>query len=254
MDNWLNVGIDGQGCWPREESTIKFGGYELLLKPATRKTEQSVHINLVKEKISSEDAMTLINRLLSVLSWCDGGSKGMDIIDGLGWSGNPIPVEIPIRNRMIGSSIAFSFYKEMDKNPKTRLALALYREGLVSDSVPVSFLSFFKIINIFYNDKTIRIKKQKPYNQLVEGLRSLIPHAKCDLAKQRLQELSKVVNDIPKYLYKRRCAIAHSFTDPAIDPDNVMESRDLSKDLWIVSSIADYLIENKLGVSRSILG
>lgn len=253
MDNWFNVGIDGQGCWPREEATIKFGGHELLLKPATRNTEQSVHINLVKEKLSSEDAMTLVNRLLSVISWCDGGSKGMDILDG-GVSGTAIPVEISIRNRMIGSSFVFPFYKEMEKNPKALLALALYREGLVSDSVPLRFLSFFKVLNIFYNDKTIRKKKQKPHNQLIEGLKGLIPHVKCDMAKQRLQELSKQVSDIPVYLYKRRCAIAHSFTNPTVDPDNVTESRDLSKDLWIVSSMVDYLIENKLGVSRSILG
>lgn len=229
MDNWINLGVDGGGCWPKKETTIKFGGHELLLKPATRETEQSVHINLSKG-ISWVDAMTLVSRFLSILSWCDGGNKGMDIIDGLGWSGNPIPVAIPIRTRFIGSSIDFPFYRDIEKDPKACLALAIYREGLVTDSVPLSFLSFFKIINIFYNDKTIVRKKQKPRNDLIEGLRSLLPHIKYDLAQKRMDELKKTVADIPEYLYKRRCAIAHAFTSPAIDPDNVTASRDLSQD------------------------
>ena len=243
MDSWLNLGISGGGCWPAKEETIAFGGRELILKPATRGTEQSVHVNLIKGKISAIDAMTLVNRFLSILSWCDGGNKGMDIIDGVGGSGSAVPVAIPIRTRIIGSSIAFPFYRDIEKNPKAYLALALYRDGLVTDSVPLSFLSFFKIINIFYNDKKI-----------VEGLRSLLSHIRYDLAQERINELKKTVSDIPEYLYKRRCAIAHAFTTPTIDPDNVTESRDLSQDTWIVRAVADHLIEKELGVSRSILG
>lgn len=254
MDNWLNLGISGGGCWPSKEEKITFGGRELLLKPATSKTEQSVHVNLSKGKISEIDAMTLVSRFLSILSWCDGGNKGMDIIDGIGVSGSAIPVAIPIRTRMVGSSIAFPFYRDIEKNPKACMALALYREGLVTDSVSLSFLSFFKIINIFYNDRPIRAKKQKSQNELIEGLRRLLPHIKYDLARKRMHELEKTISDIPEYLYKRRCAIAHAFTNPAIDPDNVIESRDLSQDTWIIRAVADYLIEKKLGVSRSILG
>lgn len=254
MDHWLNLGISGGGCWPRQEEKIPFDSHELLLKPATKETEQSVHINLIKERISDIDAMTLVSRFLSILSWCDGGNKGMDIMDGVGGSGSAVPVAIPIRTRIIGSSVAFPFYRNIEKDPKACLALALYREGLVTDSVPLSFLSFFKIINIFYNDKTVRTKKQESRNELIEGLRSLFSHIKCDLAKKRIDELKKSIVDVPEYLYKRRCAIAHAFTAPAIDPDNVTVSRDLSQDIWIIRAVADYLIEKELGVSRSILG
>jgi len=253
MDNWLNLGINGGGCWPKIETKITFGGHELLLKPATGVTEQSAHVNLNK-KISWVDAMTLVSRFLSILSWCDGGNKGMDIMDGIGVAGSAVPVAIPIRTRMIGSSIAFPFYRDIEKDPKACLALALYREGLVADSIALSFLSFFKVINIFYNDKTTRIKKQKSQNELIEGLRSLLPHVKDNPAKQRLLELQKKVDDIPKYLYKRRCAIAHAFIAPAIDPDNVTILRDLSQDTWIIRAVVDYLIEKKMGISRVITG
>ncbi len=242
MDNWLNLGVDGGCCWPRQEEKIAFGGHELLLKPATIKTEQSIHVNLAKERISSIDAMTLVNRFLSILSWCDCGNKGMNILYGFGVSGSAVPVAISIRTRIVGSSIAFPFYRDIEKKPKACLALALYREGLNIDSVPLSFLSFFKIINIFYNDKAI-----------IKGLENLLPYIQDDRAQKRLQELKKTVNDIPTYLYKCRCATAHAFTNPTTDPDNVTESRDLSQDLWIIRSVADYLIEKKLSVSRSIL-
>ena len=118
----------------------------------------------------------------------------------------------------------------------------------------MSFLSFFKIINIFYDDRTIYKKKVKPKNELIEGLRSLLSYIKDDLAQKRINELKKTVSDIPKYLYKRRCAIAHAFTAPSIDPDNVSVSRDLSQDTWIIRAVADHLVEKELGISRSILG
>ena len=118
--------------------------------------------------------------------------------------------------------------------------------------MPQSFLSFFKIINIFYDDKTISQKRKKPQNQLIEGLRDLLPCIADNLAKKRIKELQKSERDIPAYLYKRRCSIAHAFIDPVIGPDNVIESRDIFKDVWIIRGVADYLIENRLGVLRSI--
>lgn len=69
MDRWLNIGVLGGACWPTKESKIRFGGQELILKPATKNTEQSIHINL--KNISDIEAMTLINRFLSILAWCD---------------------------------------------------------------------------------------------------------------------------------------------------------------------------------------
>ena len=46
MANRLNVGVRGHAIWPRKDTVVKFGGSELLLKPATKTTEQSVHIDL----------------------------------------------------------------------------------------------------------------------------------------------------------------------------------------------------------------
>jgi len=244
MDSWLNIGVLGGACWPTKEQKINFHGQELLLKPATKDTEQSIHINL--KGISDLEAMTLINRFLSILSWCD--DQGM-VNDG-GWSGNPVPVAVPKKSRTVGSSIAFPFNRDIESSSKAKLSLALYREALSIYSIPFSFLSYFKILNVFWKDKYINGK-----NELVEGIRDMLPRLEDDLAIRRLDEINKTKNDVPKYLYESgRCAIAHAHTDPIVDPDDSMDLRRLSEDIWIVKALAEYLIEKELKVSRSILG
>lgn len=244
MDCWLNVGIKGSAIWPTEETKVKFGGHELLLKPATRETEQSIHINL--KGISDIDALTLINRFLSVLSWCD--DQPME--NRYGWSGSPVPVAIPKETRISGSSIAFPFYRDIEPSEKTRLALALFREARTVNSTPFEFLSYFKILNIFWKDKY-----SNGQNAIIEGIRSLIPNLTDDLAIQRLKTLHASESNVPKYLYESgRCAIAHAFADPIVDPDDVSDLRRLSQDLHIIKTIAEHLISAELGVSRSIAG
>src|SRR5215831_20681594 len=112
MDCWLNIRVKGSACWPTEETKINFSGHDLILKPATKDTEQSVHINLRSMlgygPMDIVDAMTLINRFLSILSWCD--DQGIE--NRGGWAGNPKPVTVPREGRVVGSSIAFPFYRE----------------------------------------------------------------------------------------------------------------------------------------------
>ena len=102
MDKWLNVAVKGHATWPTKETKVTFGGYELLLKPATNDTEQSVHINL--KGISEQEALTLINRFLSILSWCD--DTPMENL--YGFSGSVVPVII---SRNIGRAFGSVFVK-----------------------------------------------------------------------------------------------------------------------------------------------
>ena len=205
MDRWLNVGVKGSAVWPTEETTVEFGGHKLVLKPATRETEQSVHINL--RGISDADALTLINRFLSVLSWCD--DQPME--NRYGWSGNPVPMAVSRESRLVGSSIAFPFYRRLEPDAKTRLALALFREARTVNSTPFGFLSYFKILNIFWKDKFETINGQRQ-NPMIEGIRATLPKLKDELAVSRLRALDTIEPDVPKYLYESgRCAIAHAY-------------------------------------------
>lgn len=248
MDRWLNVGVKGRAAWPTEETTVEFGGHRLVLKPATRETDQSVHINL--RGISDVDALTLINRFLSTLSWCD--DQSME--NRYGWSGTPVPVVVPKESRAVGSSIAFPFYRNLEPDEKARLALALFREGRTVNSKPFAFLSYFKILNIFWNDKFVTVNGQRK-NPIIEGIKAALPELRDELALARIQSLAGTEPDVPRYLYESgRCAIAHAYADPIVDPDDVPDLRRLSEDLHIIKAIAEHLIESKLRVSRSIMG
>ncbi len=168
MDRWLNIGVEGCATWPKNETNVSFGGRELILRPATSETEQSIHINLVG--ITDVEALTLANRFLSILSWCDG--QGMKNL--YGWSGNPVPVSVPRKTRMTGSSFIFPFSRDMESDPKVALALALYREGRSIDSTPFEFLSYFKILNIFWKDK-FELTNGARINPLIEGIKTTLP-------------------------------------------------------------------------------
>jgi hypothetical protein len=216
------------------------------LKPLTKTTEASVHINL--KGITEIEALTLINRFLSILSWCD----DVPMENLYGWSGSPKPVAIPRdTSRTCGTCIGdYPFYRELEKDSKVILALALYREALTVNSVPFSFLSYFKILNIFWKDRY-----EKGSNELIEGIRMLLPKLNDNEAADRIKQLTGSQSDIPNYLYESgRCAIAHAYSVPLVDPDDVADLRRLSQDIRVIKAIAEKLIESKLKVSRDILG
>jgi len=242
MKRYLNVGVDGCASWPSKETSISFGGHELILKPATKDSEQSVHIDL--KGLSNVEALTLINRFLSILSWCD--NQGMENL--YGWSGNPVPVPVPKRSRFLGSSIAFPFYRDQEEEPKAKLALALYREGLTVNSVPFQFLSFFKILNIFWIDKF-----KNGENEIIEGIRKYLEKIIDSTGTKRIEKIKQLEPDVAKYLYESgRCAIAHAYSEPIVYPDDVQHLRRLSEDINIIKSIAEKLIVTKLNISRTI--
>jgi hypothetical protein len=245
-DCYLNVGVRGGAMWPTGERTIRFGGYQLILRPSTADSEQSIHVNL--REISMVDALTLINRFLSILSWCD--DQPMENL--YGWSGNPVPVSVPRECRAVSCSSDFPFYRNPETNGKASLALALFREARTVNSTPFEFLSYFKILNIFWKDRTELVEGQRR-NPIVEGIRVTILVVKDERALSRLGVLRGTEPDVAKYLYESgRCAVAHAQAEPIVDPDDVSDLRRLSEDVHIVKAIAEYLIEMELRVSRSI--
>jgi hypothetical protein len=131
---------------------------------------------------------------------------------------------------------------------KAKLAVALYRDARSLDSVPFQFLSYFKILNIFWNDK-----KRKRKNELVEGLRASLLNLTEEDCIKRIKEIESREGDVADYLYiSGRCAVAHAFADPIVDPDVVTDLHRLSKDLWLMQKLAAYLIEKNFGIEQSI--
>ena len=241
---WLNCGVTTQAIWPKEKKEVKYGSHTFVLMPLTKEHSASVHIELIG--ISNTEGLTLINRFLSALGWkCD-----QPAINHYGWSGNPNPVPVPKHRIPYGYSPSDVFpdeiYEITDK--KVKLAVALFREAKSLDSVPFQFLSYFKILNIFWNDKTRNGK-----NELVEGLRASLANLTDKDCVQRIKKIVEKQGDPAGYLYKSgRCAVAHAFADPIVDPDDVSDLHRLSEDLWLMQKLTTYLIEKNYGIKQSI--
>jgi hypothetical protein len=242
--SWLNCGVTTQTIWPKKQKEVKYGNYTFILMPLTKEHSASVHIEL--KGISDVEGMTLINRFLSALGWkCDEPA-----INHYGWSGNPNPVPVPRYRIPYGYSPSEVFPNEIHEitDKKAKLSVALYREARSLDSVPFKFLSYFKILNIFWNDKTKNGK-----NELLDGLRfSLLELTEKDCIK-RIKEIENKKGDVANYLYKSgRCAVAHAFADPIVDPDDITDLHRLSEDLWLMQNLTAHLIQKYFGLEQSI--
>lgn len=241
---WLNCGVTTQVVWPKEKQEVKYGNHTFMLMPLTKDHSASIHIKL--KGIDNIEGMTLINRFLSALGW----KNDQPAINHYGWSGNPIPVPVPRYRIPLGYSPCDCFPSEIFEitNKKAKLAVALFREGRSLDNVPFKFLSYFKILNIFWQDKRIN-----GTHELSVGLRESLPYLTDKECIKRIKDIESKHGDPADYLYKSgRCAIAHAFADPIVDPDDVSDLRRLSKDLWLMRKLAAYLIEKNYGIKQSI--
>jgi hypothetical protein len=92
-------------------------------------------------------------------------------------------------------------------------------------------------------------------NPIVEGIRATLPKLTDELALSRLDALRAAGHDVANYLYDSgRCAVAHAYSDPIVDPDDVSDLRRLTEDLRVVKAIAEHLLRVEMKISRSILG
>jgi hypothetical protein len=106
------------------------------------------------------------------------------------------------------------------------------------NSIPYKFLGFFKIINILYKNGP----DQKAW------IKATLPSLTESHLQKRLQALSNEP-DVAAYLFESgRCAVAHAYSDPLIDPDDLTHLRRLSADLDVVQALAEHLIKHELNV------
>ena len=242
---WLSVRISGNVMWPKKKTTVSFAGHDLVLYPPTPDTDPSLHISL--NKLSAKQGMTLINRFLSFLAWCD--DAAVENLGGISGHLNPRPIPRQEGNQLWYTDM-FPPSVKLYEDERALRALALFREARSVNSIPFCLLSYFKILNIVWNDKKIKGK-----NEIVEGIRDTLPRILDSEAKDRIERLrQKGERDIAAYLYESgRCAVAHAYKDPIADPDDIEDLHKLSEDTWIIKAIAEYLIENNLMISHTFL-
>ena len=215
---FMNLRVDAQVAWPKEPTRIKFGGHHLVLFPKTEDQSHSVSIDLAHEKISADEARSLINRMLSVMSWCENQPSSLHE----GWSGNPIPVPVPRLNKAFSTMMTWTFERNDPRNEELRRCLAYYRDGLNAASVGLvshAVLSFYRVFEVKYNESS----EAKPW------IAKTYPKVRSQLSDEALkvfeQEAQSDGSTIENYIWKRcRVATAHAAKKTPSDPDGTRRS------------------------------
>lgn len=239
---YLNVGVDNQVTWPKVETLVSFDKYQLVLFPKTKDHVQSVHIDLNVNRLSVREAQTVINRFLSILSWCD----DQYAVAEEGASGSPFPVALNKRNLAFTTTHHWIFDRRIPTDTNVKRALAIYRDGRNAEQnslVSYAVLNYFKIIEIRYKGKE-KLKKwiansfdtvaaAHPYEDAFKAIRA-----------------KSGTGGLQKYLYEEcRNAVAHAGLNQNSDPDETDELHRLHEVATVMRILARHVILNEMGVS-----
>jgi hypothetical protein len=224
--------VAGQCGWPDREREVTFDGHRLILLPRTRDKSASIHIEMTG--LAELEAMTIINRFCSLVSWTYKDSLATYDWGFISPSLQAIDKPNPATTVNPGFLPAWA-----GLTPRQQLAVALYREACSSDSLPYEFLGYFKILNVLYATGPKQCR----------WIEAVLPKLTDRLALEQLAVLRKKVTGIPTYLYESgRCAVAHANTSPVVDPDDLSDLRRLSEALQVMRALAEYCISNELHV------
>ena len=234
--NWVVIGVETGVFWPTKETTVEFEGQQITLRPETKELAPTVIMQC--KRLTMDEGLHLLRRFLSSLSWVHGAP-----IREIGSTGGSHPFGIGkgAGARLINPNFQAD-YLPAPKDSKAKLALALYREALSVNSVAYQFLGFAKVLNILHEKGKEQIAWINKNVDLTSDHR----------AKERLVELRKQGLDIGDYLYTSgRCAIAHAYATPVVDPEDPEENRRLYRDLPLIQALAEDLIERELGIKSA---
>lgn len=239
---FLNVGVENQVTWPKEAAAIKFDRYTFILLPKTKDHVQSIHVDLVGNKINQREARTAINRFLSVMSWCDDNFA----IAGFGWSGTPVPVAVPKKNLAFTMASNYIFDRKIPSSEKAQRALALYREAInarFGGMISFAVLNFYKIIELKYPGKTPKKWFRDNFGFL---------EAAKNVPADSLKEFNKLRGSTSpeEYLYTScRIAVAHASEKSKSDPDDADEVIRLHTAARVLQALAKIFIEKEFAIS-----
>ena len=244
--HFLNLLVEAQVTWPKEPTRIEFGGHHLVLFPKTKNNSHSVSIDLTHERITADDARSLINRLLSVMSWCDDQPASLHE----GCSGSPVPVPVPRRNLPFMTAHEWHFYRTPPDDARLQRCLAFYRDGLNALSVGLAshaVLSFFRVIETKYRNGKRELISW--INSIFEEIQLIIPQ---DFRTYELDRQSSGL-DHGEYIYKCRVATAHAAHDAPSDPDTTEETRRLLNAAQVIQQLARHFMKLEFTFSDSYL-
>lgn len=241
---FLNLSVDTQTIWPEKPLRIQFSGHHFVLFPKTKELSHSISIDLVNERLSIDDARTLLNRFLSLLSWCSDAYAAL----GYGWSGNPVPVPVSRFDQVSSTVPYWVFDRSLPEDTELLQRLAYYREGLNAHQaglVTFEVLSFFKVF-----EKRLASKRGSP-NLTKRWIKDVFEIVSASLDSEVLSRFDADRNgkDVEKYIVENcRVAVAHASEKFPFDADASVEIHRLYSAAAIIRALAKYHLrtEHKL--------
>lgn len=243
---FLHIGVDNQVTWPSKPTPVKFDKYRLVLLPKTAEHVQSVHIDLTKNRVTMEQAETIINRFLSVLTWC---CDQYAVVEH-GWAGNPLPAPVSRKNLAFTTASQWFFDRKIPETAEEQRALALYREARNAEQnavISYAVLNYYKVIELRHTGK----------NDVKNWFRDNWDAVKAGSNSDDFTRfLEKCGAEKPhEYIYKAcRIATAHAGKHSQSDPDDVLEQQRLHIAARVLRIFARHFIKEELGISDSYFG
>ncbi len=241
---FLNLGVDTNVTWPMEPTRIEFGGHQFVLFPKTKEHSYSISIDLHGERITEEDAISLFNRFLSLLSWCD----DQHAILREGWSGNPVPVPVPRRDLGIMTMSTWIFCQTMPSDGGLLNSLSYYREGLNAAETGIpsqEILSFFKAFEEGRASEAVR-----------RWIEEVFVEACVNVPSNYMQQFhsERCEKAIGPFVFENyRVASAHASRKFPSDADKYSEARRLHVGAQIMRALARHFIRTKFHLSDSYM-
>ncbi|CAN7337058.1 methylamine utilization protein MauJ [Rhizobium sp. LjRoot258] len=244
---FMNLPVDTAVAWPKEPTLVTFAGHQFVLFPRTKDNSHSISIDLTNQRLSHVEARTLLNRFLSILSWC----QDQHAILGDGWSGNPVPV--PVRRYDKGGTIAgqWVFDRSLPENKEILQRLAYYREGLNAHEaglVSYEVLSFFKVF-----EQRVKGDGKAP-NPTKIWIRDNFDAVATKLSPDALKRFEEARGGKPghKYIFDNcRVATAHASEKFPSDADASLEIRRLYSAAEVIHALARHYLKTEFHLSDS---
>jgi len=175
-----------------------------------------------------------LNRLLSLIAWVHQAPIVKE--DGVGGPRRAVPhIWAPRSNFGLLVEPRYLLAPSDNYSADRWLALALYKEGLNSKSVFYSLFSFWKMIEVAIVNKDVRWG----------WINSMAPLLM--IARDRITKIASEHDNVAEYLdYSCRCAIAHVFREPVINPDDYADYVRISQDVHVVEELARRAVDEHL--------
>lgn len=235
------LNVDAGVPWPSRILDLSYGGGHIKLVPPKRKSPSELYdtypiaVGQGRDLSEATANVPLVRRFLNALAWREQTHIREVGLEVTSWATHQaIQVLVnPVVDNFDSSSLV------EPHSEAARLALAFYREGLSLQHTAFQFLSFFKVFNILNATGGPQIDWLNAHHAAVVGAK----------ARKRVDALLANGGDVGGYLYKSgRCAVAHAFATPLVDPDSVDDERRLASDLPVIRELAAHYMQSELGL------